>query len=222
MRVLIADDEDLLLELLERSLKLDKYVVDTAKDGKEALEKSMNNNYDVILADVIMPEMNGLQVCRELRRNNIHTPIIMLTSKSGEPACIAGLDAGADDYVTKPFRYHELEARIRAVARRPKKVEAEQIIVGPLALDQIKKVISLHGEPIVLRPKEFALLEYLIRNANQVISKEDLLQNVWRISATNASNRLEVCMYHIRTKVNADKQILKTVRGYGYLLEPQK
>lgn len=221
MRVLIADDEELIIEYLERSLRLDKHIVDTAKNGLEIIEKTRDNAYDVIITDVIMPVKNGLDVCRELRQNNIHTPIIMLTSRDSEAARITGLNAGADDYLTKPFSYKELEARMRAVTRRPQPLRSDIIIVGSLSLDSSKKIITMHNEPLVLRPKEFALLEYLIRNAGKVVSKDELLKNVWRIPASNASNRLEVCMYHLRNKVNdgAKKQMLKTIRGYGYVLQ---
>ncbi len=221
MRVLIADDEELVIEFLERSLRLDKHIVDTAKNGLEVLEKAKDNCYDVIVTDVIMPVKNGMEVCRELRLNNVHTPIIMLTSRDSEAARITGLNAGADDYLTKPFSYKELEARIRAVTRRPHPLQAEIIEAGTITLDGAKKLITLSGEPLELRPKEYALLEYLVRNEGKVVSKEELLKNVWRISATNASNRLEVCMYHLRNKVNdgAKKQVLKTIRGYGYVLE---
>ncbi len=220
MRILIADDEELIIEFLERSLRIDKHVVDVARNGLEVMQKTEANTYDVIITDVIMPVKNGLEVCKELRENGVHTPIIMLTSRDTEAARISGLDAGADDYLTKPFSYKELSARVRAVARRPQNVAPTQLTVGPLSLDPVRKVISLDDSRIELRPKEYALLEYLMRNASKVVSKEELLKNVWLITANNASNRLEVCMHHIRGKVNTDdRQVLKTIRGYGYVIE---
>ncbi len=219
MRVLIVDDEELVLEFLERSLKLDKYIVDKASNGLDAYEKALKNNYDVVVLDVIMPMRNGLDVCRDLRKAGVHTPIIILTSRDSRESRIEGLDAGADDYLIKPFSYHELEARLRALSRRPRPMQPDILRVGPLSLDPAKKLILLDDEVLNLRPKEYALLGYLMRNAGKVISREDLLMNVWMIPASNASNRLEVCMYHIRGKVNAKGQILTTIRGYGYMVK---
>lgn len=222
MRILVADDEDLVIELLERSLKLDKHIVESAKDGPETIKKVLHNSYDVIILDIIMPGLNGIEVCKRLRKKGIHTPIIMLTSRVGEDAQVKGLDSGADDYLTKPYSYKELEARIRAVTRRPKTVRDPVIQAGPLSLDTNKKVILLEDDVLELRPKEYALLDYMMHNIGTVISKDELLKNVWRISANNASNRLEVCMYHIRRKVNKKQPVLKTVRGYGYVIDGNK
>lgn len=219
MKILIADDEQLLVEFLERSLRLSKHVVDIARDGKETLEKARNNTYDAIILDIIMPKKNGIEVCKELREEKNHTPILILTSREGEQATIEGLDSGADDYISKPFKFKELEARLRAITRRPHQRKPDIISVGDLKLDNSKKLISLNEKPVTLRPKEYALLEYLIKNTGKVIPKEELLENVWLISATNASNRLEVCMYHIRGKINKKQKLLKTVRGYGYVIE---
>lgn len=220
MRVLVVDDEELILEFLERSLKLDKHIVDTARDGLNAFEKASRQSYDVIVLDVIMPHKNGIEVCRDLRHANVHTPILMLTSRDNESSRIEGLDSGADDYLTKPFSYNELTARLRALMRRPRPVQPAELNVGNLRLDPIKKIIYKNDEALALRPKEYALLEYLMRNPGKVISREEFLKNVWYTSAHNASNRLEVCMYHIRGKVNGNEEqpLLKTIRGYGYVL----
>lgn len=222
MQILAVDDEELMIEYLERSLKLDRHVVEIAKDGREAIKKAQAGDYDVILLDVLLPLKNGLEVCETLRAKGNHTPIIFLTSRDDETTKIKGLDQGGDDYLTKPFSYRELEARIRAVTRRPHALEPLTISVGPLTLKPSQKIIYLGDQPLELRPKEYMLLEYLMRNKDIVISKEDLLQRVWSISATNASNRLEVCMYHIRNKVNKRQKLLKTVRGYGYSLSAQE
>lgn len=221
MRILVVDDEELVVEFLKRSLRFDKHIVDVAYNGQTGFQKALQHSYDVIVLDVVMPHKDGLTTCRDLRKAGIHTPILMLTSRVAESERIAGLDSGADDYLAKPFSYDELMARLRALTRRPPAVIAPELRVGTLWLDPIKKVIYQGNEPLDLRPKEYALLEYLMRHPGKVISREEFLRDVWYISAHNASNRLEVCIHNIRTKVNAQTNgaILKTIRGYGYVLD---
>ncbi len=221
MNILVADDDELILEFLERSLRQDKHIVNIARDGNEALQKATDRSYDILIIDIVMPHKDGITLCKELRKTGVETPLILLTSADDENSRVEGLDSGADDYLTKPFSYRELEARIRAVTRRPQTLNPATITAGGgmLSLDSARKVIHLNGTILELRPKEYALLEYLMRHADKVIPKEELLENLWHISATNASNRLEVCMHHIRSKINSKRQILKTVRGYGYIIE---
>jgi DNA-binding response OmpR family regulator len=221
MKILVVDDEEMIVEFLERSLRLDHNVVDIARNGTEAYEKASQQSYDVVILDIIMPGKNGLDVCHDLRELGVNTPVMLLSSKDGEVARIEGLDAGADDYMTKPFSYNELTARLRALMRRPLNLLPSIISLGDLSLDPVKKVISLEGKELELRPKEYSLLEYLMRNPGRVIPKDELLKNVWLISASNASNRLEVCMHHLREKINInpDDTILSTIRGYGYVLK---
>jgi two-component system, OmpR family, response regulator len=220
MRILVADDEQILVDFLARSLRLDKNVVDTASEGKDAYCKASKNTYDVVVAGLTMPGKAGLDVCSELRESGIHTPILVLSSSDSEYARIQSLDCGADDYLAKPFGYTEFVARLRALSRRPHQFRPRTVAAGDLALNQLTKTIVLRGSPLELRPREYALLEYLMLRPGKVISKEELLRNVWLISTQNASNRLEVCMHHIRSKLNShtEKQILKTVRGYGYVI----
>lgn len=220
MRVLVIDDEEVILEFLARSLSAERHTVDVARDGIEGAQRAMKQPQDVIILDVMMPHKSGLEVCRELRAANIHTPIILLTSLDGEAARIEGLDAGADDYLTKPFSYGELSARVRALARRPHRTLRPVIRVGRLQLDTAHYEIALNGRALTLRPKEYALIEYLMRHPDRVVTKEELLRSVWSVSSLNASNRLEVCIHHLRDKLNVEGEveILHTVRGYGYML----
>lgn len=221
MNILIADDDELLIEFLSRALERDKHTVDTASDGIEAIKKALQTTYDIILLDILMPLADGISVCNELRTKNCHTPIIFISSVQDKDTRITGLNDGGDDYITKPFHYDELEARMRAVTRRPQKIRSEKITAsnGLLELDSTKKLIQFDNKQLNLRPKEYAVLEYLIRNSGKVVPKDELLQNIWHISITNASNRLEVCAHHIRAKINTKKSVLKTVRGYGYTIE---
>ena len=221
MRILLADSDEMVLEPFEKSLKLDKHIVDIAKDGMEAFEKAMHNAYDTILMDIVLPMKSGVDVCKDLRNKEVHTPIIIISSKGHEDSTIQGLDAGADDYVQHSVGYPELEARIRAINRRPRHMQPKILTAGPLNLDTAKRIIKLDGKVLELRPKEYAMLAYLIEHAGIVVPKDELLKNIWSVSANNASNRLEVCVCHIRSKFTGKNQnLLKTVRGHGYVIEP--
>ena len=221
MNILVADDDELFIDFLARALQKDKHSIDIAADGIEAIKKAQSYTYDVILLDILMPLADGISVCNELRANNCHTPIIFLSSVNDTMTQVSGLNEGGDDYLTKPFNYDELEARMRAVTRRPSQLRPERLPAGSglLELDSAKKVIFFEDKPLDLRPKEYAVLEYLIRNCGTVVPKDELLKNIWHISVTNASNRLEVCAHHIRSKINKRKSVLKTVRGYGYIID---
>lgn len=221
MNILVADDDILFLDFLTRALIKDKHSVDVAVDGIEALKKAQDSPYDILLLDILMPLADGISVCNELRSSGCHTPILFLSSIQDMVTRITGLNEGGDDYLIKPFHYDELEARMRAIIRRPHDIAPEQISAasGTLTVDGRKKIIYFTQQPLDLRPKEYAVLDYLVRHAGTVISKDELLKNIWHISTSNASNRLEVCMHHIRTKINVQKKILKTVRGYGYTID---
>lgn len=221
MNILVADDDELFIDFLTRALQRDKHTIDVATDGIEAIKKARSASFDIILLDILMPLADGINVCTELRSNGCHTPIIFLSSVQDKDTRISGLNEGGDDYISKPFHYDELEARMRAITRRPQHIRSEKITAckGLLELDSTKKCIYFENHELDLRPKEYAVLEYLIRHAGKVVAKDELLQNIWHISATNASNRLEVCAHHIRTKINTRKIVLKTIRGYGYTVD---
>lgn len=217
MRVLLVEDEDLLAEFLKRSLTKAGHDVDHAADGIMASEKINSKIYDVVILDIILPKKNGLDVCRDARKQNIKTPILILSSQDAETARIQGLDAGADDYMVKPFSHKELEARLRALHRRPAEIVSDEITLGQVTFSSATHKVSLAGREVSLRSKEFALLEFLIRNSNRVVPREEIFVHVWGVSAENASNRVDACVKEIRTKLGKD--LIKTIHGTGYAID---
>lgn len=216
MHILLVEDEELLAEYLKRSLAKAGHEVDYAPDGQIAYDKVTAKSYDVVILDIILPKKNGLDVCREARQKGVKTPIIILSSQDAEVARVAGLDVGADDYMIKPFSYPELEARLRALFRRPKEILSDRIEVGPIAYSATQHKVWKNNKEVELRSKEFALLEFLIRNPGRALTREELFDSVWGVSAENASNRVDVCVKEIRIKLGKD--IIKTVHGVGYAL----
>jgi DNA-binding response OmpR family regulator len=210
MRILLADSNSQSAESLEKSLIQAKNTVDTTIDGYEA----------IVLGS--LPQMSGADFCHRIRTAHIKTPILLLTHANNEVGAIECLDYGADDYLVRPYSYNELMARLRALTRRAQNFTTTTISTGGLVIDYGNEVLLLDGTAIKLRPSEYSLLEYLMRTPGKVIHKEELLQNVWSISAQNASNRLEVCMFNIRSKLESvsQKQLLRTIRGHGYVVSP--
>lgn len=225
VKILVVEDDDLITEFLKRSLQIDNHKVDFASDGLDGYNMALKNRYGVIILDVMLPMKNGLDVCRDLRENSINTPIIFLSARNSESARVQGLDAGADDYLVKPFSYKELNARIRAVNRRPSPNLQSKITVGNLVLDSNRHEVHSSGELINLRPKEFELLEYMMRRPRQLIPKQELLKEVWGVVPTNASNRLEVCMRNLRQKIDIvnlnNDSYIQTIRNKGYRFIPK-
>lgn len=224
MRVLIVDDEELIIEFLKRSLKNDHHSVDIARDGLEAIQKASKKSFDVIVLDILMPHRNGIEVCRELRNTGITTPILILSSSDSESARIEGLDAGADDYLIKPFSYLELIARLRALHRRPIGTFTPKLKHGKIELDPVSHIVTLSGQNIDIRPKEYDLLQYLMLHEGTAVKRYELLTNVWGVSATNTSNRLDVCIRQLRKKIDdteqkQNKSVIKTVHSYGYKID---
>ncbi len=214
MHILLVEDEELIAEYLKRSLSKAGHEIDYAPDGQIAYDKLTTKTYDIVILDIILPKKNGLDVCREAREQGIKTPIIVLSSQDSENARVDGLDAGADDYMVKPFSYAELEARLRALFRRPKELLNDRIVAGDVAFSSAQHKVWLHDKEVALRVKEFALLEYLIRNKNCAVSREAIFSNVWGVSAENASNRVDACVKEVRNKLGKDS--IKTVHGIGY------
>lgn len=221
MTILIIEDEKKLVGILKRALKGERYSVEVAYDGKEGLEKAIKNNYSLILLDVMLPEMDGFAVCKELRKREIHTPIIMLTAKGGAEDRVAGLDVGADDYLIKPFGLDELFARIRAVLRRRITVDAEIMKIADLELDKKKHELSSAGEVIPLTPKEYKLLEVLLNNQGEAISRRRLIDNAWGPGFEETNNELNVHIRYLRKKIdgNRTKSLIQTIRGTGYVIK---
>lgn len=221
-KILLVEDEVKIANAVARGLKYEGFEVSIASDGEEAVFLGKDNEFDCIVLDRMLPIKEGVEVCKELRESNIKTPIIMLTAKSGINDKVEGLDAGADDYLAKPFSLDELLARIRALLRRPNIILNEELLVGNLSLNTNTFEVKRNNQIINLSKKEYDLLEYLMRNANKTISKEKIINHVWDFDSDILPNTVEVYMGYLRNKIDKpfkDKKMLKTVRGFGYKLE---
>jgi two-component system, OmpR family, response regulator len=220
MRVLVAEDDVKMAGLLKRGLEEEGYAVDVARTGAEALWAGSENPYDVVLLDVMLPDLDGLEVCRRLRTANRWAPVLMLTARDAVPDRVAGLDAGADDYLAKPFSFSELLARMRALVRRGPSERPAVLSAGDLELDPATKRVRREGRPIDLTPKEFALLEYFMRHPGEVLSRTRLIEHVWDFAYDGDSNVVDVYVRYLREKVDRpfDRQTIETVRGTGYRL----
>lgn len=225
MRILVADDETALLRSLERSLRFEGYDVIVAADGAEALSAVSSARPDIVVLDIMMPELDGLSVCREMRAAGDGTPVLLLTARDEVHDRVNGLDAGADDYLTKPFAYQELLARLRALARRNAGGRsAAPLAVGPLRIDPGRWEASVDGEPLTLTRLEFLLLETLLRHTGQVLSRTQLYDAAWDGHLDERSNSVEVYIGYLRRKlgVHGRADLIQTVRGVGYVLrEPR-
>lgn len=218
MNILLVEDDNLMAEFVKRVLKSENHFVSVAYDGIQGFKKAQASSYDAIILDVLLPSKDGLSICRDLRRLKIMTPILFLTSQYDEKSRVDGLDAGADDYLVKPFSYKELSARLRAITRRPSVVIQSSLVVGDLTLNPEGHSVTRQGRALSLRPKEYDLLEYMMRNPGIALPKHVLLRNVWKIRSESASNRLEVYIRHLRQKVDHPfkRKLIHTVRGVGY------
>ena len=223
MRLLIVEDDRKVGAFLERGLKEENYAVDVCRSGDEAVYLAQLNPYDVIILDIMLPGKDGLAVCRELRDQAVLTPIIMLTAKDTLDDKIAGLNEGADDYLTKPFSFEELLARIRALLRRGQDYKGKVLRVGDLELDPQRRLVTRGGERIELTGKEYALLEYLMRNRGRVLSQSMILERVWGMGYVGGSNVVNVFVNHLRQKIDKDAEakLIKTVRGQGFRIDEE-
>lgn len=221
MNILIIEDDTLLAEFTKRSLRLQNHHVSVVHDGSSGFKRAQSGSYDAIILDVLLPGKDGVSICSDLRRMKVETPIMMLSSKTSEESRITGLDAGADDYMIKPFSRNELSARLRAITRRPSVVAQSSLSVFDLTLDPITHTVTRAGQDIHLRPKEYELLEFMMRNQGVALQKHLLLRKVWHIYSKAASNRLEVYIRQLRQKVDQpfSVQLIHTVRGVGYKLD---
>ena len=226
MKILVVDDDPAVRESLRRSLIFNGYSIVLAADGEEALAKVQSERPDMVILDVMMPKLDGLEVCRELRSQGEDTPILLLTARDSVSERVAGLDAGADDYLTKPFALEELLARTRSLVRRaarPAAVDTQQIEIlkfEDLELDPATRDVTRGGRQISLTRTEFALLELLLRNPRKVLSRTTILENVWGYDFPTSGNALEVYIGYLRRKTEADGEprLIQTVRGVGYVL----
>jgi two-component system response regulator MprA len=225
-RVLVVDDDPQLREALTRALELDGYQVSTASNGAKALDALRDDRPDVMVLDVMMPYVGGLDVCRTLRERKDRLPILVLTARDEVGDRVAGLDAGADDYLTKPFALEELRARLRALLRRgavEEVDEGEQLVYEDLVLDPVSRLVTRRDRPIELTRTEFALLELLMRNAGRPLQRDVIMDRVWGWESEPTSNSLEVFIGYLRRKTEAtgEPRLIHTVRGVGYVLRAE-
>ncbi len=222
MRILLVEDDEGISNFIVKGLEEAAYAIDVAVDGEEALYQVSINEYDAIILDVMIPYKNGIEVCREIREEGLDTPILMLTARDAVKDRIKGLDAGADDYLTKPFAYGELLARVRALLRRKEKQFLDsRIEIGDLEIDTQSQRVWRKGKEISLTTKEFTVLEYFARNAGRVIGREELSEHCWNETYDPFTNTIEVFINRLRKKVdkNTKKPLLHTRRGAGYILQ---
>ena len=222
MRILVVEDEHRIAHSLQKGLEQERYAVDVAYTGGEGYDLASSEDYDLIILDLMLPEMDGLTICKELRKNKIHIPILLLTAKSQTSEKVDGLNSGADDYRTKPFSFEELLARIRALLRRKGTVVQTQLLVDDLSMDVSSFEVKRGKDSISLTSKEFSLLEFLLSKQNQIVTKDQIIQHVWNFDADILPNTVEVYIKKLRDKIDnkfpKKKQLIKTVRGFGYKL----
>jgi two-component system OmpR family response regulator len=223
MRILVVEDEPKMARVLKRGLEDEGYSIDTAPDGIDGLHLASENDYDTVVLDVMLPGHDGFEVCRRMREKGRWAPVLMLTARDAVADRVQGLDAGADDYLVKPFSFDELLARVRALVRRGAVERPPVLLVGTLSLDPATRRVERSGGAISLTPKEYALLEFFMRNPNVVLSRTRILEHVWDYNYDGVSNIVDVYVKYLRKKIGGSGggPSLKTVRGAGYMLESE-
>ena len=223
MRILVVEDEKRIARFVKEGLEEESYAVDVVADGPSALDWVANTNYDIVLLDVMLPGLNGFEVARILRQRGVTTPILMLTARDDIDDRVLGLDAGADDYLPKPFAFKELLARIRALVRRASSVERIDTVlqIGDIRLDTVAHVARRNGRDVELTSKEYALLEYLMRHPRRPLSRTLIREAVWGYDYMGASNVVDVYVRHLRQKLDGsgEESLIQTVRGVGYKID---
>ena len=220
MKILVVEDNPNIAEFIQKGLQEQSYAVDVASDGKEGFYLATTNSYDIILLDIMLPFMSGIQLCKELRNYKILTPILMLTAKDDSEDIIEGLDSGADDYMTKPFILKELQARLRALTRR-NPTQSTTMFFKELEIDIVKKSVKRENTDIELTAKEFAILELLVKNQNQIVSDSMIIESVWDMNYSNASNLVKVYIYRLRNKIDKtyDEAYINNIKNIRYTLK---
>lgn len=221
MRVLVVEDEPRIAAFLRQGLTEEGYAVDLAEDGEQAVEFALSAPYDAIVLDILLPKKDGFDVCADLRRRGIRTPILMLTARGAVDDRVRGLDTGADDYLMKPFAFPELLARLRALLRRPPASLPTRLQVGDLVLDPVTRRVERAGRSIELTHREFSLLELFMRHPGQVLSRTQIAEHVWNFNFYHQSNVVDVYVRYLRQKIDQAFQprLIHTVRGVGYKME---
>lgn len=223
MRILIVEDEHTIAKALKKGLEQETFSVDIAHDGLTGYDLASTEKYDLLILDLMLPKMSGEEICAALRKESVLTPILMLTAKSQTEDKVAGLNMGADDYLTKPFAFEELLARIRALLRRPQLLIEETLTCGDLELNTSTFQVTRAQSPIELSKKEFALLEHFLRNKNKTISKEQLMESVWSYESDILPNTVEQYITYLRNKIEKpfpkSPKLIHTIRGFGYAIK---
>ncbi|SNX53288.1 response regulator transcription factor [Thermoanaerobacterium sp. RBIITD] len=221
MRILVVDDEPYLTDILYKSLKEDGYSVDIAQDGIDGMEYAKLNVYDVIILDIMLPGIDGIQILKNLRNMGINTPVLMLTAKDALEDKVNGLDMGADDYMTKPFELSELMARIRALLRRDQPSKSPILKISDLEVNTLTHEVKRGNKNIILTSKEYSLLEYMMRNAGRVLTRTQIVDHVWDYEFDGLSNIIDVYIRYLRKKIDDGfgQKLIHTIRGSGYCLK---
>ncbi|MCI0536850.1 MAG: response regulator [Verrucomicrobiales bacterium] len=223
MRILVVEDEAKVAALIDEGLREENFSVDIARDGEEGLYRAKNFPYDLIILDVLLPCLDGFALLEALRKVDKTTRVLLLTARDEVTDRVRGLELGADDYLGKPFAFEELLARVRALLRRSRETQSEILSLADLRLDPRQRRVQRAEREIVLTPKEFAVLEYLLRHPNEVISRTELVEHVWDENFESFSNVIDVTLHHLREKVDRDypTKLIHTVRGVGYVAKPE-
>jgi heavy metal response regulator len=221
MRLLVVEDEKKVASFIKQGLMEEGYAVDVATEGEAGLQMARDGVHDLIILDLSLPKKDGLSVLRELRQAKVKTPVLLLTVRANIEDKVLGLDAGADDYLTKPFAFQELVARIRALLRRRMEAEPPVLQIADLTLDPAQRLVSRHGKTIELTPREFSLLDYFMRNPGRVLTRTMIAAHVWDYSFDTTTNVIDVYVNYLRKKIDTDREskLLHTVRGVGYVLK---
>lgn len=223
MRIIVIEDDKKIAAFIKKGLEEEHYAVDVFHDGKEGAYWAAVNEYDLIVLDIMLPGKDGIEICDEIRHKNILTPILMLTAKSSVKDRVKGLDTGADDYLTKPFAFEELFARVRSLLRRNQSYKTKTLEIADLELDPASRTVSRAGRRIALTGKEYALLEYLMRNKGRVLTETMIITHVWDMSYDPESNIVNVYVHHLREKVDKGhkKKLIHTIRSLGYTIKDE-
>jgi two-component system OmpR family response regulator len=221
MRILVIEDDPKIASFIVNGLKQSGFAVDQFADGEEGLARAQAISYDAAVVDIMLPKLDGLSVIRELRGKNVRTPVLILSAKASVDDRVGGLQAGGDDYLTKPFAFSELLARVQALIRRATQApEPTRLVIGDLTMDLLKREVHRGEEKIELQPREFALLEYLMRHANRPVTKTMILEHIFDYSFDPQTNVVDVLVHRLRSKVDKGRAMIHTIRGVGYVLRP--